>query len=355
MPRSPRPRALALALVGLVATAGLVGCTAAGATQAGGSAAGGGSRPKVVIAYQKFPSGDLVVKHEGLLEKALPGYSIEWKAFDSGASINTAFIAKAVDIGAIGSSPVARGLSAPLNIPYSVAFVLDVAGRNEALVARKATGITSIAQLKGKRVATPFASTSHYSLLAALRGAGLSDSDVKLVDLQPQAIVAAWQRGDIDAAYVWLPSLDTLRATGTELTSSAELAKAGYPTLDLGVVSNALINAHPDVVDAWRKAEAQGVNTIKSQPAQAAAAIGAELGISADDASKQLAQGIFLTPAEQASTTWLGSEAAPGGVGKNLQQGAVFLADQKKIDAAPDLATFTKAVYTKGFADVTGS
>ncbi|MDT5326803.1 MAG: taurine transport system ATP-binding protein [Mycobacterium sp.] len=55
---------------------------------------------------------------------------------------------------------------------------------------------------------TPFASTAHYSLLAALAQNQLSASDVRLVDLQPQAILAAWERGDIDAACTWLPTLD---------------------------------------------------------------------------------------------------------------------------------------------------
>ncbi|SKW20551.1 taurine-binding periplasmic protein [Mycobacteroides abscessus subsp. abscessus] len=65
----------------------------------------------------------------------MPEYNIKWTRFDSGADINTAFIARELDFGALGSSPFARGLSAPLNIPYRVAFVLDVAGDNEALVA----------------------------------------------------------------------------------------------------------------------------------------------------------------------------------------------------------------------------
>ena len=63
--------------------------------------------------------------------------------------MNTAFIAKELDFGALGSSPVARGLSAPLNIPYKVAFVLDVAGDNEALVARNGSGIDTIAAAEG--------------------------------------------------------------------------------------------------------------------------------------------------------------------------------------------------------------
>ena len=193
-------------------------------------------KPTIRIGYQTFPSGDLIVKNRRWLEDALPNYHIKWTKFDSGADVNTAFIAKELDFGALGSSPVARGLSAPLNIPYKVAFVLDVADDNEALVTRNGSGIDTIPQLKGKRIATPFASTAHYSLLAALSQNGLSANDVQLVDLQPQAILAAWERGDIDAAYTWLPTLDQLRKTGTDLITSRQLAKDGKPTLDLGAV-----------------------------------------------------------------------------------------------------------------------
>src|SRR5690606_35609717 len=129
-------------------------------------------------------------------EEALPDYNIKWVKFDSGADVNTAFVANELDFGALGSSPVARGLSEPLNIAYQVAFILDVAGDNEALVARNDSGIDTIADLKGKRVSTPFASTAHYSLLAALDLNGQSPADLQLIDLQPQAILAAWERGD---------------------------------------------------------------------------------------------------------------------------------------------------------------
>ena len=217
-------------------------------------------KPTIRIGYQTFPSGDLIVKNSQWLEEALPDYNIKWTKFDSGADVNTAFIAKELDFGALGSSPVARGLSAPLNIPYKVAFVLDVAGDNEALVARNGTGINTIADLKGKRVGTPFASTAHYSLLAALSQNGLSANDVQLVDLQPQAILAAWDRGDIDAAYTWLPTLDQLRKTGKDLITSRQLAKDGKPTLDLGAVSDEFASAHPDVVDTWRQQEARALD-----------------------------------------------------------------------------------------------
>jgi taurine transport system substrate-binding protein len=321
-----------------------------------GAASGGGNADKkaIRIAYQAFPSGDLYVKNQGLLEKALPDYRITWTKFDSGASINTAFVAKSVDIAAIGSSPVARGLSAPLNIPYQVAFVLDVAGDNEALVARNGTGIKDVAGLRGKKVATPFASTSHYSLLAALDKAGVKESEVTIVDLEPQDILAAWTRGDLDAAYTWLPSLAEIKKSGQVLISSRELATAGKPTLDLGVVSTAFADAHPDAVDAWRKAEAQALDQIATNPAGAAKAIGAELNLSPAEAQSQLSQGVFLKPADLAGDEWLGTEGKVGKLADNLVSAAEFLKGQQKIDAVPQLADVQKAIYVKGLPGVLG-
>ncbi|BCY07668.1 glycine betaine ABC transporter substrate-binding protein [Actinoplanes sp. L3-i22] len=321
-----------------------------------GAASGGGdaSKKSIRIAYQAFPSGDLIVKNQGLLEKALPDYQITWTKFDSGASINTAFVAKSLDIAAIGSSPVARGLSAPLNIPYQVAFVLDVAGDNEALVARNGSGVTDVASLKGKKVGTPFASTAHYSLLAALNQAGLKETDLTIVDLEPQDIQAAWTRGDLDAAYTWLPSLDELKKTGKVLISSKQLATAGKPTLDLGVVSTAFAGAHPEAVDAWRKVEAQALDLIANDPAAASKAVGAELNLSADDALNQLKQGVFLKPADLSSAEWLGTENNVGKLADNLVSAAEFLKSQQKIDAVPTLDTVKKSIYVTGLPSVLG-
>ena len=309
-------------------------------------------KPTIRVGYQSFPSGDLIVKNSRWLEEALPDYNIKWTKFDSGADVNTAFIAKELDFGALGSSPVARGLSAPLNIAYKVAFVLDVAGDNEALVVRNGTGINTIGELRGKRIATPFASTAHYSVLAALDQNGLSASNVQLVDLQPQAILAAWERGDIDAAYTWLPTLDQLRKTGKDLITSRQLAKDGKPTLDLGVVSDEFAAAHPEVVDIWRQQEARALDLIHDDPAAAAKAIAAEIGLSPDEVAGQIKQGVYLTPAEVASTEWLGSEGKPGNIAANLQSASQFLADQKQIPSAASLQTFQDAIYTKGLPSV---
>jgi len=309
-------------------------------------------RPTIRVGYQAFPSGDLIVKNNRWLEDALPDYNIKWTKFDSGADVNTAFIAKELDFGALGSSPVARGLSAPLNIAYKVAFVLDVAGDNEALVARNGSSVNTIPELRGKRIATPFASTAHYSLLAALSQNGLSTNDVQLVDLQPQAILAAWDREDIDAAYTWLPTLDQLRKGGKDLITSRQLAKDGKPTLDLGAVSDEFADAHPEVVDTWRQQEARALSTIKDDPDATAKAIAVEIGLPPEDVADQLKQGVYLMPEQVASPEWLGSEGNPGNIAANLQSASQFLADQKQIPSAAPLQTFQGAIYTKGLPGV---
>lgn len=312
------------------------------------------SKPTIRIGYQNFPSGDLVVKQNRWLETALPEYNIKWTRFDSGADINTAFIARELDFGALGSSPFARGLSAPLNIPYRVAFVLDVAGDNEALVASTRSGVTTIAGLKGKRVGTPFASTAHYSLLSALAQNGLSANDVRLVDLQPQAALAAFDRGDVDAVYTWLPTVDQVRKNGRDLITSRQLAADGRPTLDLAVVANAFADTRPEVVDAWRRQQARAVRLIHDDPSTAAKAIAAENGLTPQEVADQLKQGIYLTPEEIGSAKWLGEQGKPGHIAVDLQSASQFLADQKQIPAAAPLSTFENAVYTKGLPDVIG-
>ncbi|MER7719722.1 ABC transporter substrate-binding protein [Streptomyces flaveolus] len=347
MPRVPQGPSRRLLLAGAlaVASAAVTGCSSDDDDSAGGA-------KRLRIGYFAFPSGDLIVKNRKLLEKALPGYKITWIKFDSGASVNQAFLGKSLDIAALGSSPFARGVSGASPIPYKVAWILDVAGENEALVARKETGVSHVAGLKGRTVATPFASTSHYSLLAALETAGLKTSDVKLIDLQPQAILAAWQRGDIDAAYVWLPTLDELRRTGTQLTSSKVIGTAGKPTLDLAVVSDDLITRDPKAIDAWRKAEAEALRLLKSDPDGSVKAVSAELGISAADAEAQLAQGVFLSPEQVTSADWLGTDGSPGKLLSYVTDTAAFLAGQKQIDATPSAEAVRNAFYLEGLPDV---
>lgn len=311
-------------------------------TEAGAAAA----PEKLVIAYQAIPNGDLVVKNLGYLEKALPDTEIEWKLFDSGGSVNEAIVAGSVDIGLAGSSPVSRGISN--GIEYQVPWIFDVIGAAEALVAKD--GITSIADLKGKTVATPFASTSHYSLLAALESEGLSASDVNIIDAEPDDIYAAWTRGDIDAAYVWNPNLAKLKDEGgTVLITSADLAKEGKTTYDLAVVRNEFAEKYPDTVQTWLDQQNKAVGLYSSDKDAFNAAIAEELSITPEEAAAQSADLIFVDAAAQAGKDYLG-----GGLATNLYAAAKFNQELGEIDEVQPEQTYIDAVIAK-FAENAGS
>lgn len=348
-----RPRALFSLLLAIPVLA-LAACGSDDDASGGGDAKAAASTTastaakapdKITIAYQAIPNGDLVVKHEKWLEKALPDTKIEWKLFDSGGAVNEAVAARSVDIGLAGSSPVSRGLSQPL--PYEVPWIHDVIGKAEALVVKK--DITSIEQLKGKKVATPLASTSHYSLLAALKDHGLSGKDVKVIDAEPDDIAAAWSRGDIDGAYVWNPNLAKLvKDGGHTLVTSADLAKEGKTTYDLAVVTKDFASKYPDAVKTWVAQQDKAVKLYRSDPNAAATAVGAELNVGADEVLPQMKDLIFLTADEQAGADYLG-----GGLAKNLFAAAQFNKDLAQIPKVQPEASYAGAV-DPSFASAVG-
>lgn len=77
---------------------------------------------------------------------------------------------------------------------------------------------------------------------------------MQILNLQPPAIIAAWQRGDIDGAYVWAPAVNALEKDGTVLTDSSQVGEWGAPTLDVWVVRKDFAEKHPDIVKAFAKA-----------------------------------------------------------------------------------------------------
>ncbi|MEH3053121.1 MAG: ABC transporter substrate-binding protein [Patulibacter minatonensis] len=330
----------------LLISALAVGTLAFGVAACGGddepSSAASGDAPTsttpetLTIGYQAIPNGDLVVKHEGWLEQALPNTKIEWKLFDSGGSVNEAVAAKSIDIGLAGSSPVSRGLSQPL--AYRVPWIHDVIGSAEALVVKP--GITDIQQLEGKTIATPLASTSHYSLLAALEEGGVDSSKVKVIDAEPDDIFAAWSRGDIDGAYVWNPNLDKIVKDGGKiLTDSAALAKKGKTTYDLAVATNDFATKYPEALQTWVAQQDRAVKLYRSDEGAWADAVGAELNLKPGEVSAQAKGLIFLDASEQTGADYLG-----GGLATNLFAAAEF---NKKLDQIPSVqpeASYAKAV-----------
>ena len=102
-----------------------------------------------------------------------------------------------------GSSPVA--IAASSGVDLQLIGYSDVIGTAESLIAHTGSGITSVADLKGKRIGVPLGSTAHFSLMGALQHEGIAEGDVTIIGMKPDQIAASWDQDASDAAWIWQP------------------------------------------------------------------------------------------------------------------------------------------------------
>lgn len=111
-------------------------------------------------------------------------------------------------------------------------------------------GITSISQLKGKTVGVPQGTSGEIVLQLALQKAGMSESDVKVVNMDPATIVPAFLSKRIDAAGIWYPLITTIKDKESgvnELAKDSDFSsQLAFP--DVFIANNSEVSKHPDIV-----------------------------------------------------------------------------------------------------------
>jgi taurine transport system substrate-binding protein len=301
---------------------------------------------KINAAFFVETKPTMIAKGEGWFEK-MGGAKFNWSEVGSGAEINTGMAAGSFDVAfAIGSSPTAAGISQ--GIAYEVVAMVDNIGPAEDMVVRKAANIKSPADFKGKKVATPFGSTSHFRVLGFLKLNNLSERDVTVLDMNPDAEVAAWHRGDIDAAYVWSPAKAKMLEGGGELFSTyKELDAHGYVIADLIVARTAFLQEYPAAVAGIVKAYGRAVDLWKTKPDEATAIVAKQAGVTEAVAKHDLSEYDFVSLKDQLSPAWLGTPGKPGKFAEVLKGTADFLVQQKSIRSAPSVSAFQKAINTR--------
>ncbi|WP_330985358.1 MULTISPECIES: taurine ABC transporter substrate-binding protein [Enterobacterales] len=296
----------------------------------------------VTVAYQTSAEPAKVAQADNTFAKE-SGATVDWRKFDSGASVVRALASGDVQIGNIGSSPLA--VAASQQVPIEVFLLASQLGNSEALVVKKS--ISKPEDLPGKRIAVPFISTTHYSLLAALKHWGIKPGQVQIVNLQPPAIIAAWQRGDIDGAYVWAPAVNELEKDGTVLTDSSKVGQWGAPTLDVWVVRKDFAQQHPDIVKAFARSAIEAQRPYIDNPdswltkSENLQKLSKLSGVPEADVPGLVKGNTYLTAAQQ-------SEQLNGPVNKAIVDTAQFLKEQGKVPAvAADYSQYVTDKFVK--------
>lgn len=222
----------------------LLGMALAGAAALASGTVSAQAPREIRIDYATYNPLSLVLKEQKLLERAFEkdGIAIRWVQ-TLGSNKALEFLnADSIDFGSTAGSAalLARIGGNPIKSIY-------VYSRPEwtALVTRRETGLTKVADLKGKRVAVTRGTDPHIFLVRALADVGLTERDVKLVLLQHPDGRLALDRGDVDA---WA-GLDPMMASA-EVESGDVLffRKPEANTWGILNVREAFAEKNPDLV-----------------------------------------------------------------------------------------------------------
>lgn len=181
----------------------------------------------VTIGYQKGDPFD-IAKQRGEFSKKMEkkGYKVVFKEFSDGNSLMQALKAGSVDYARTGDTPPVSALSTGTKLTYVAASSSKAKG--SGILVKKSSSISSIEDLKVKKVAYTKGTSSQYMLLAALKKAGLSADDITWVNMDQSSASVAFSKGKVDAWATWDPY--TAQA---QLTQNAKLVTNG-----VGITNN---------------------------------------------------------------------------------------------------------------------
>lgn len=302
------------------------------------------AEPEVVrLGWFGGPRPWVIGKATGMFDKAL-GTKVEWVQFPSGAAALTSIAAKQVDISRLGSTPTVAAISR--KVPIEVIAISGIIATSERLIARG--GIAKVADLKGKKVAFPPGSTAHYALMAALKVNNIAANQVTLLALTPTEMVAAWQRGDIDAAFVWGPFSNTMEAAGgKEILATEQLQKDGYYIWNDYIVRKEFAEKYPDIVVKFLQTFEKTIEMYNQDKEGMVKLVAQHLSQNVDAVRSTMA-GLYFPPfKEQLSGKLLGDGGSIAPAMLDTAKFLVELGDLRQSEVPTDFKPFINTSYMK--------
>jgi sulfonate transport system substrate-binding protein len=245
-----------------------------------GANAGNSAAKDIHLDYAYYSPLSLVVRDQHLLENR--GYNVTWVLSAGSNKANEGLRSKALDVGSTAGSAalVARANGSPIK-----AVDLFAGGEWTALVVAKDSPINSVADLKGKKVAVTKGTDPYFFLLQSLATAGLSPSDIEIVNLQHADGKTALERGNVDA---W-SGLDPFIAQTIQQSGSRFIYRnPSFNSYGFVDAREDFIAAHPEAVQAVVDSYEEARKWAKAHPDQLAALLASQANIALSVAQEEL-------------------------------------------------------------------
>lgn len=208
-------------------------------------------------------------------------------------------------------------------------------------------GITTVEDLKGKKVAAEEGTVDHFLLLLGLEKAGLKPSDIEFVPLETGQAAAAFVSGKVDAVGVFAPfTTQALKREGSKELFSSKDFPGAIP--DHLVFERKFVDANPDQVQAMVDSWFATLDYIKANPAPALEILAKRAGVSVEE-YKEYADGTRIFSIEDNLKAF-----QPGNDRSSLQfaakEMAQFLTDVGLAKTTPDVSKIFDDRFVKAYA-----
>jgi sulfonate transport system substrate-binding protein len=258
-------------------------------------------------------------------------YKVAFSTFTSGPPQVEAATAGKIDFAITGNTPPMFGAASNAKIKVVAAY--DGGGNGDQVLVRADSPITSITELRGKRIAVGKGSSAHGHILAQLKRSGLTPADVELVFLQPADALSAFQQREVDAWAIWDPY--TAQAAEQLPVRTIGQAKGVTNGYWFGIASDQALadplrnSALADLLIRFEKAARWAVDHPDQWAKSYAAAVGLDLKVA------QVAQSRSLRKPTELSDEVVASE----------QRIADLFAESDQIASAPNFADWVDRRY----------
>lgn len=194
------------------------------------------------------------------------GLEVETAQFNNGGDLITAMASGDVDVGYVGITPVLSAISQ--KVPIKIVSGAQIEG--SSIVANKNSGINTVADLKGKNVATPgYATIQNILLTYALNQSGVSTNNVEFTSMKAAQMTDTLRAGRVDAMIIWEPyaSIAVKSGAGKLIETSGQIVPE-HPCCCV-VAREDFIKKHNDKLQKILKAHENATKFIKENPEEA--------------------------------------------------------------------------------------
>ncbi|WP_296782513.1 ABC transporter substrate-binding protein [uncultured Methanobrevibacter sp.] len=202
----------------------------------------GGAGEEVTIGY--LPSDHdaalFVADSQGKFQEN--GIKTKLVQFNNGGDLMTAMASGDVDVGYVGITPVLSSIAK--GVPVKVISAAQTEG--SGIVVAKDSGINSVSDLAGKKIATPGeASIQHMLLTYYLQQNGMSISDLKVSSMKVPSMNDALKTDKIDGAITFEPYVSIAEKNGAKVLAGSQDILPDHPCCVVAA-SDKFINDHPN-------------------------------------------------------------------------------------------------------------